>query len=420
VLAVGAVALWLLQWFRQAGGFPTLWAEDGVLYLQAAVTHGAVENVTTPAAGYLIVLPRILAQIVVLFPLSQAPIVVAICGATLTTLIALWVYYATGQWLDSELLRGVLALSMVVLPLDIGGGELFGTILDLQWPLLFALFWTLILIPRRSIDTVAAIGLAAITGLTAGLVVVLLPLAVVVGFAQRRSLTRALPAIIVMAGSGVQILVHLIRPHEQVIDGPHTTSIVGWVDVLTVRMLGQAFLGAHLTSRLWVDLRGWTDLVCLIPIAFIIGIGARVATPRGRWLITASLLTAVVFAVIPLAVRAGLADAMRPQIINGQPFFAGARYMYCPMLLTLTAAVTAADALRSRGVLAGYVAVAAASLAILVVAAVAFRLPSIREGVPAWKGQLATARHDCAGSGAVITIAPDPAWKIVIPCGRLK
>jgi hypothetical protein len=111
---------------------------------------------------------------------------------------------------------------------------------------------------------------------------------------------------------------------------------------------------------------------------------------------------------------------MRPQLVDGRPFFAGARYMYCPMLLTLTAAVAAADGLRNRGKLTGRAAAIGMTLAFLVVAAAAFRIPATRDGVPTWKAQISVARDFCQGSGSEVTIAPYAAWKILIPCDWLR
>lgn len=420
LVVVGAAALWTLGWNRLDGGYPTLWAEDGVFFVQDALRHGVIENVTTPANGYLMVLPRLLAQIVVLFPLAQAPTLIAICGVSVTTACAIWVYLVTGQWFSSQLLRAVVASSVVVVPLDIGGDELLGTINNLQWPLLFALFWTLLLVPRRRSETVLASVIAALASVTAGLVVVLVPLAIVMVCSQRRAIERSLPAIIVIAGSLIQVAAHLIRPHDQPGSGAHNTTTTGWIDILSVRVSGQAFLGTHLTSRLWVHLGGWTDVVCLVPIAVIIVIGARYAPPRGRWLIAASLCAAVAIAVVPLAVRPHLADVMRPHLSNGQPFFAGARYMYNPMLLTLTAAVAAADALRTRSVLIGRAAAVAVALAFVIVTAAAFRLPATRNGVPPWKAQLSVAQRYCQDPGSRVTVAPYPSWVVVIPCDRLR
>lgn len=60
-----------------------VWAEDGALFLRDSLTRPFGSNLAAPYGGYLHVVPRLIAELMSVLPLTWAPIVVAVLVALL-------------------------------------------------------------------------------------------------------------------------------------------------------------------------------------------------------------------------------------------------------------------------------------------------------------------------------------------------
>ncbi|HET6346724.1 MAG TPA: glucosyltransferase, partial [Myxococcota bacterium] len=138
---MGAAALSLLRQVG-AGALDTVYAEDGTVFLADAYRESTWDAVATPYAGYLHVVPRILAEIVSILPVSAAATGLAVSAALVTGLLALLVYHASGTSLTSPWARALAAAVVVLVP--VGQEEIPNSIANLHWPMLYALFWVLL------------------------------------------------------------------------------------------------------------------------------------------------------------------------------------------------------------------------------------------------------------------------------------
>jgi type IV secretory pathway VirB2 component (pilin) len=114
--------------------FTQFWAEDGMFYGDA-LREGPLAPFGDSWAGYFHAVPRAVAGVVSLFPLSWAAAVNGVCVAVVLAWCARSVFVSR-EWLASPWLRAVAALSMVLLPA--AGNEPLGSSANLQWFLLFA------------------------------------------------------------------------------------------------------------------------------------------------------------------------------------------------------------------------------------------------------------------------------------------
>jgi len=157
-LAVGAVTMLL----RIAGRSPlsTIWAEDRTVFLVQALAQPW--HLFSAYAGYLELLPRLIAQFVTFLPLRDASAAFAISGALTASAAALFVFYASAGHVHSGWLRALLAAAILLLPT--APLEIADSGVNTPWYLLFALFWAALWRPR----TGRAMALAALIAFLAG------------------------------------------------------------------------------------------------------------------------------------------------------------------------------------------------------------------------------------------------------------
>ena len=129
------------------GATDTIWAEDARIFYQESTQHNFFDLLFTPYNGYLHFLPRVLIEIVRIFPLAWAAEVIATMGALATSACALLIYRASRRHLRSPALRIAVA-APVVLPY-IGQLELANNFACLHFLLLYTAFWVIIWNPVR-------------------------------------------------------------------------------------------------------------------------------------------------------------------------------------------------------------------------------------------------------------------------------
>src|SRR5881398_3679254 len=72
----------------------SLWAEDGPIFLQGAMTHSFFGAVTAEYAGYLVVVPRLIGEAASALPLHDAPETISILAAAVAALSGFVVWHA--------------------------------------------------------------------------------------------------------------------------------------------------------------------------------------------------------------------------------------------------------------------------------------------------------------------------------------
>jgi hypothetical protein len=195
VAAVAVALVTAAQLLRQSGArtWDTIWAEDGRVYASDALGGSWATSLLRGYAGYVQVVPRLLALPLRVLPPSWWAAWLAVSAALVTSLLALYVYGAVGSYLASSLLRALLAITAAVSPAM--WFEVNANVANLGWPLLFAAFWALL--DRRTTRgaVVARSVVLAAAALTSTLAALYLPLALLIAWRRRRGAEICVTAI---------------------------------------------------------------------------------------------------------------------------------------------------------------------------------------------------------------------------------
>ena len=388
---LGAAALSLARQ-AGAGALDTVYAEDGTVFLAGAYRESTLDAIASPYAGYLHVVPRLLAEIVSLLPVSAAAAGLAVSAALVTGLLALLVYVASGSALESPWARFLASAVVVLVP--VGQEEIPNSIANLHWPMLYALFW--VLLWRPAVGWVKPVIVLLIV-LSDILTVVFLPLVLWRWWKQRDHFTLAAFG----AGLAAQAATVLFGQGERAF----TPEPVMWAPWWAIRavptgLLGERWFGADVDMR-WLILAAvaWVVLAVFVLAAFAWRSPSE--EPRHRafaWRIAA---VGVVHCVAVYAL---------PVAMSGQ---ATSRYAAAPAMLMIAALAVLLFEGKPKPTSAG--------IAFVVLCAAVWganlRVPNSRSEGPMWSDQLHT--QACEGGQASIQVAPqDKGWKMAVPCGR--
>jgi len=388
---LGAAALSLARQ-AGAGALDTVYAEDGTVFLAGAYRESTLDAIASPYAGYLHVVPRLLAEIVSLLPVSAAAAGLAVSAALVTGLLALLVYVASGSALESPWARFLASAVVVLVP--VGQEEIPNSIANLHWPMLYALFW--VLLWRPAVGWVKPVIVLLIV-LSDILTVVFLPLVLWRWWKQRDHFTLAAFG----AGLAAQAATVLFGQGERAF----TPEPVMWAPWWAIRavptgLLGERWFGADVDMR-WLILAAvaWVVLAVFVLAAFAWRSPSE--EPRHRafaWRIAA---VGVVHCVAVYAL---------PVALSGQ---ATSRYAAAPAMLMIAALAVLLFEGKPKPTSAG--------IAFVVLCAAVWganlRVPNSRSEGPMWSDQLQT--QACEGGQASIQVAPqDKGWKMAVPCGR--
>jgi hypothetical protein len=391
----------------------TVWAEDGPIYLQAALTDGFWHAIFSPYAGYLVLVPRLIAEVGAAVPLRYAPAAIAIVSAAFAALSGLIVWYATAGHVRSPYLRGALALLTAFAPA--AGQETLVSAAYVPWYMLFASFWLLIWRPATMWGAALGGTFLLLTGLSTPGLWFFLPIAALrtLAIRDRRDLT-----IVGSYALAAAVQVPVVLSQEQ--GEPLWTSDI-WTAFLQ-RVIDGGLLGQRLGGNLWADL-GWPFLIALVALLVIgVAIGLRRATPSARWFALLAIPTSLAMFVISAYQR-----TVGPNLIwsHGSSGGTASRYVLVPALLMVSALVVLVDAsLRKRredpGRLSWAVAATVAVLAVGLVTSFDMGETAYR-GAPYWEDALEQAADKCLANGeelAGIPTAPVP-FGVQIPCDQV-
>jgi hypothetical protein len=428
-LFAGAVVLLL----RISGRSPltTIWAEDRTVFLEQALA--SPRNLFASYAGYLQLLPRLIAEFVSFLPLPYASAAFAISGAVIASAVALFVFHASAGHIRSPWLRGLAAAAVLLLP--VAPLEIADSGVNTPWYLLFALFWAALWRPRGRGGLVLAAVIAFLAGASTPLALALAPLLIVRVAALRRVREHAVTAGLV-AGLLLQVPV-IYAAHNSRVD---KLSSPGGVLRFVAHDVVLPALGWHLDWWLQsaVGRDGATVLVGCLLVAVFAAI-ALTQPARVRLVAAAALGCGFLLAAAAAALSQWVTtDSIHYHV---EP---GSRYTTLPIFLMQAAVIVAVDNVvrrareRSRpddqaagiGVTPGTSWVrargAAAAVAALVVVlsfgwVTDFRSGNGRAGGTPWAPIAARWLADCQRNpdGAIRAASAD-ASMVVIPCARLR
>jgi hypothetical protein len=412
-LLVLAVVLQLLR-IGLSTSLDSLWAEDGPIFLQAALFESFGDAVTSTYAGYLVLVPRLIAELASLFPLQDSAAVISILSAGVVALSGLAVWSAAGGLIPNPYYRGILTALAVLVP--VASLESIDSAAYVAWYMLFATFWLLLWRPSTTPRALLAALFILATALSTPGVWFFLPLAALRAIAIR---DRRDAAIVGSYAIGAAIQVPIVAGNQGEAIDPSWANEV-WIAYVQ-RVLDGAVFGQELGGSLW-SLLG-------VPFLFVLALGAagllvvlwRGSGPTGRWLAAIAIPTSLVLFFASTYQRAvGGAMGWAVGSFNGS----GGRYAIVPALLLVGAALVLVEDSREDAPPAwtSWLGPGIAALLLLGI------LTSFRQGGddhrggPAWEASLKTAASSCQAEDlteATVPTSPPP-FGLQVPCERIS
>lgn len=391
----------------------SIWAEDGAVFLQPALTQPFGSTVFTPYAEYLVLVPRLIAEAAALAPLRLMPATISLLSAAVVALGGLAVWHASAGHIASPVLRGALAVLAVLVP--VAGLEAVDSASYVSWYMLFAGFWLLLWRPL-SMRGAALGGLFLLaTALSNPGVWLFLPLAALRALAIR---DRRDAALLGGYAIGAAIQIPVVATHDDQAADPTWTSDI-WTAYLQ-RVLDGGLLGEELGGIAWENF-GWTLLIALLAgVVLALLVGLWRADVRARCVAAIAIPASLaMFAITAYQREVGTALMWPPGVFSS----VSNRYVIVPALLLLSAAFVLLDsALRDRGRARSAAIWGAAALALVaIVTSFSVRDIAVR-GTPPWDDALREAAITCRSEGladAPVKTSP-PGFGVLVPCERIE
>lgn len=405
------LALLRLGW---TASLNTVWAEDGPIYLQAALSQSFFDAIFSPYAGYLVLVPRLIGEVGAWVPLEYAPAAVSLVSAMVAALSGLAVWHGSSGHVRNPYLRGALAAATVLAAT--AGQETLDSAAYAPWYMLVGAFWLLFLRPRTTAGACLGGGFLMLTGLSTPGVWFFLPVAFL-----RALVARSGRDAILLGGYAIGALVQV-----PVVIGQKQGNSLWTSDIWTAflqRVIDAGTFGQRLGGNLWEHF-GWTFLIAL-SLALLVGLvfGLRRSDRAAAWFTALALPTGTLMFFISVYQREVATNIFWSPGTSGGT---ASRYVMVPALLLLGAAVVLVDnAVRRRrperaGGLSWPVLATVAVIALAVVTSYDMRAPDFR-GTPYWDEALETAAAKCASEPegvAGITTAPPP-FGVQVPCSEV-
>jgi hypothetical protein len=338
LVQVAAVALGALVMLARIPGRPvwkSAYAEDPGIYLPGALAHPW--HLLQSYGGYVQLVPRLIGQIAALLPVRHASVAFAVGGALVASACALFAYHACSGHISSRWLRGLLGLSVVLLP--VAPLEIADNGVNTIWYLLVALFWAALWRPRTRAGAVAAAVMAFAAAASSSLAILFVPLFAARAIVVPRRLREHAATAGWALGCVLQILVILTSHLSRFIPRNPVNAVLYYAHEVLLPALGW-----HLSWHLR-DAVGLTGASVLVGGPIVIVLACVVATQSSRCRVF--VITAVVTGLVFTAVTSAFAWAGPGQQVTITVEH-GARYSTVPILLLDAALIVAADAYASR------------------------------------------------------------------------
>jgi hypothetical protein len=398
-------------------GFPAslnaLWAEDGSVFLQDALTQGFGEAVGREYSGYLVLVPRLIGELATVVPLEGAAAAVSILAALLVALSGLAVWHAASAHIPDPFLRGTLVLALVLTP--VGGLESIDSAAYVSWYMLFAVFWILLWRPRSLYGAALGALLVAATVLSNPGAWFLLPIALLRLLAVRDGRDATLLGAY-FGASAIQLAAMLGSSYEST-EPLWTRDVWG---TLLQRVVDGAALGVRLGGGIWDELGGPYLIAVTVVVVLAFAIGLARSDGRARAFALVALPTAIGMFVLSVYQRAVATLMLWPE---GTHSANAGRYAIVPTLLVISAAMVLAESWRRQHPASQRAAWPAVAIVGLVLVSVAVALPagySAARGDTAWDQALDQAAADCTKDpDGYATFPTSPPFSMTLPCSLI-
>jgi hypothetical protein len=338
LIQVGALALGAIVMLARIGGRPvwnSAWAEDPGIYLAGALAHPW--QLLQAYGGYLQLVPRLIGQMAALLPIWHASVAFAVGGALVASACALFVYHASAGQVRSRWLRGLLGLSVLLLP--VAQLEIADNGVNTIWYLLVALFWAALWRPRTGGGAAAAAVMAFAAAASSSLAFLFVPLFAARAIVLPRRLREHAATVGWALGCVLQVGVIATSHVSRLAPRNPVNAVLYYAHEVLLPALGWHF-SWHLRDAL--GLTGATVLVgglIAVPLAYAVITQDR----RCRVFVLTAVITGLVFTAVTSAFAWG-GPGLRVMVTVEH----GARYSTVPILLLDAALIVAADAYAGR------------------------------------------------------------------------
>lgn len=380
----------------------TMYAEDGFTFIAQAVDGSAWWG--TPYAGYLHVLPRVVASAVTRLPVEVWAWGMAIGAAVVVSLVATTAFVVARQLGATSVVASAAAAMPIIVP--VAGIEGIANVGNSHSFMAYGVFFTLVARPTRRVVGIILGLMAFLFTTTDSQCILLVPTAVILALDHFR---ERLPALICFAaGLLAQGAAFLSVPRET---RSHLPTI-GW---LTRGYLFDGYMGAFVgragVLRHLVDVVGWGP----VGASFLALVGVIIVGLQGRRQVAVGI--SLIGASIGSWTLATVFNNYASVDWDHGPFKL-IRWGTTPALLLLAALILAAVGASQRGGLSARVSGIVVALLMLFQLA-SLVLPTSRSGTY-WGTETAKARMECSlgGQRVVLPILPGDA-SVPLPCSRL-
>jgi hypothetical protein len=415
--AVAFVVATVVELGRQSGvpAWNSIWAEDGTVFLADAWAEPLLSTITEPFNGYMLLIPRIAAEIIALFPVSDAAWLIAVLASFVIAAVALFVYHASAIVLVHRASRGALAAAVILLPA--AGYEATANLANLHWYLLFACFWAL-LFSRNSPGVIVARTLFTLAApLCNPIAIFLAPLLLFRANGPPRGL-ELVPRLGFVLGLSIQAIVVVRAPDESTAAITSQFSVQDLPSIFAVRVAGSFLIGDRFLELASANL-GWgftigAALLCGVTI----GCAARGLDEARRNFALLAGAAAVISFAVPLVIR-GTATLWPA---TGAPSLGGARYFVLPTLFLIVVFLLGVDArLSAPPSESRTIWLSAAALWLTSLALLNYSIINPRSAGPDWTSTLKRSQKDCRPGRKYVPvpIAPGGTWTVRTPCTRV-
>ena len=426
-----------VAWFRlPAVARDTLWAEDGRTFLQAAADHGLADTVLTPYAGYLHVVPRIIAGVVVTLPIAWWALAMTAASCLVAGGVAVVVFVCARDvvpWLPARILVASLTVLAPLAP-----REVLGNTANLHSLLLWAMLWMLLYRPRTRLGAVALGGVGLLAGLTEIQGLLLVPLLLCAPRGRRRWIVRGG----ILLGLAAQLFVTVLwpRPPSGHLPVPPLSVAYGYlINVVMPIVVPQAAIGPVLS---WAGPAvAVAILFCLTPpVVFALARGSRLQ----RVAVAAFVAGSAVFFTVDIVTNPNsfydYASFTPSQLLHAWL----TRYGVVPSMMLIALVPIAASVVAERRRLAPasdavgpdhpggrtpdgrrrlarLAGVASCTLIALLLLAQFGPQLTRRSGGPQWQPQIAAAAEGCesASPSSRVVLRETIGWHVVLSCASI-
>jgi hypothetical protein len=414
MIAVGAVVVGTAASLARTTGtgpFQSIWEEDARNLLTDALMRPGAFNLFRPYVGYFQLLPRMMAEVAAFGPISSAAAALSVQAAVTAALLTVAVYVASGAHLRHPLARLLVSAPMLFAPVaENFRSEIYNRPATVQFFLVYAMFWLILWVPRRTAARVLLGGVVVLSAVSTFLVVVYIPLAAARLAARRDRLSVVILGSL-LAGAALQMAGLVFGLTNRDFADPRydpvwaLKSFVIWA--VPQSMLGWNFTGLavqdHLRAgNLPVILISWAIIAAAVVVA-----ARRLTAPS--WLLAA-------LAGLHAVALCGMTIMSTGDVHQ--------RYLYAVELL-LFAALTAVLLPRPGGGRRALVPLAVLAVLVVVIGAINYRHnDTYRHRAPVWTDQVDRAAAQCNVPGmreVVIRSGPAPWYSLVtVPCHVMK